>query len=114
MSLMSAAMTECAFLDKNTVPDGFGGHISNYTEGARFKAAIVLESSIQARIAEVQGVRGMYRVTVPKNVRVDYNDVFIRLSDGKKFRNVSKDDLSTPDAATFNVRVFNAEEWDQK
>lgn len=114
MSLMSDAMTECAFLDKTTAPDGFGGYISNYTEGARFKAAIVFESSIQARVAEVQGVRGMYRVTVPRDVRIDYHDTFIRLSDGKTFRNVSKDDMESPDTASFKVRVFNAEEWFQK
>lgn len=111
MSLLFDMMEECAFLDKTTVPDGFGGVNSNYTEGARFNAAIVFESSIQARVAEAQGVRGMYRVTVPRDVRIGYNEVFVRISDGKTFRNVSKDDMSTPDAASFKVRVFNAEEW---
>ena len=114
MSLMSAMMEDCAFLDKTTKPDGFGGVVPTWTEGAPFKAAINLQSSIQARVAEVQGVTGMYRVTVPKSVRIGYGEVFIRISDGKKFRNVSKDDIATPETASFQVRVFNAEEWNLK
>lgn len=114
MSLMSDMMVDCAFLDKTTQPDGFGGAVPIWTEGAPFKAAINLQSSIQARVAEVQGVTGMYRVTVPKSVRIGYGEAFIRLSDGKKFRNVSKDDIATPETASFQVRVFNAEEWDLK
>lgn len=114
MSLMLDQMEECAFLHKTTIPDGYGGVIPQWTQGASFKAAISYQSSLQARVAEVQGVVGLYKVTVPKNVPVDYNEVFICLSGkyaGRKFRSVSKDDLTTPEAASFQVRVFNAEEW---
>lgn len=114
MSLMHDQMERCAYLDKTTVPDGFGGVIPEWPQGAEFKAAIVYESSMQARVAEVQGVKGMYRVTVPKSIKIGYGDAFVCLSGefkGMTFRCVSKDDSATPKAASFQVRVFNAKEW---
>ena len=111
VSLMFDQMVECAMLDRTTVPDGFGGFVPRWTQGASFKAAIVYNSSIQARVAEVQGVKGMYTVTVPDSVQMEYHDVFVRIGDGVVFRCVSKDDNKTPAAASFHVRTFNAEEW---
>jgi hypothetical protein len=114
MSLMLDQMEKCTFLDKTTAPDGYGGVIHEWKEGATFKAAISFDSSITARVAEVQGVRGMYKITVPKNITVDYHEAFVCLEGkyaGRTFRSVSKDDLTTPEAASFQVRVFNAEEW---
>lgn len=111
MSLMFDQMVECAMLDRTTVPDGFGGIVPHWTHGAPFKAAITYDSSISARVAEVQGVKGLYTVTVPISVKMEYGSIFVRLSDGMTFRSVSKDDNVSPAAASFAVRVFNAEEW---
>lgn len=114
MSLMFDQMTECVFLDKSTVPDGYGGVVPKWSEGAHFKANIAYNGSMQARVAEIQGVRGMYNVTVPKNITVEYHEAFVCLGGefaGRTFRSVSRDDMTTPEAASFQVRVFNAEEW---
>ena len=112
MSLLESAMTDVVLLDKTTEPDGEGGFISSWKEGAPFKAAITFDSSLQARIAEKQGVTSLYTVTVKKNVMLEYHDVFKRLSDGKVFRVTSDgDDKYTPESASIDMRQVTAEEW---
>lgn len=112
MSLLESAMTDVVLLDKTTEPDGEGGFISSWKEGAPFKAAITFDSSLQARIAEKQGVTSLYTVTVKKNVMLEYHDVFKRLSDGKVFRVTSDgDDKYTPESASLDMRQVTAEEW---
>lgn len=112
MSLLTDAMTACIFLDKTKIPDGEGGHINTWTDGAEFEAAITFDSSMEARIAEKGGVTSLYTVTTKKGIQLDYHDVFRRLSDGKIFRVTSDgDDKKTPDAASFQVQQVTAEEW---
>mgnify|MGYP002522996225 CR=1 FL=1 len=112
MSLLSEAMDNCIMLDKTTTSDGYGGYIIDWKEGAEFQAAIVLDSSMQARIAEKQGVTALYTVTTKKNINLQYHDVFKR-SDGKIFRVTSDgDDKHTPVSANLNMRQVSAEEWE--
>lgn len=112
MSLLSEAMENCIMLDKTTVADGYGGFTTSWVEGAPFKAAIVLDNSMQARIAEQQGVTGLYTITTAKAINLQYHDVFRRISDGKIFRVTSDgDDKKTPESATLNMRQVSAEEW---
>ena len=113
MSLLDEAMTSCIMLDKITRPDGYGGEMKVYVDGAAFQAAIVFDSSMQARTAQAQGVTSLYTVTTRKNKVLEYHDVFRRLSDGKIFRVTSDgDDKSTPDSAGLNMRQVTAEEWE--
>lgn len=113
MSLLSEAMTECQFIDRKRVSDGEGGTVTEWTDGAKFKAAIVLDSSMQARIGMVQGVTAVYTVTTEKNLTLEYHEVFKRLSDGKIFRVTSDgDDKATPNSARLNMRQVSAEEWE--
>ena len=113
MSLLSEAMTACVFLDKTHVPDGYGGSTTAWVEGAEFSAAIVLDSSIQAKIAEKQGVTGLYTITTSKDINLQYHDVFRRKEDGKIFRVTSDgDDKKTPTSAGLNMRQVSAEEWE--
>jgi len=112
MSLLSEAMTACVMYDKRTVADGYGGYDTVWSRGAEFQAAIVLDSSIQARIAEKEGVTALYTVTTQKAMNLQYHDVFRRLEDGKMFRVTSDgDDKKTPASATLNMRQVSAEEW---
>lgn len=113
MSLLEEAMEDMILLEKVRQPDGEGGFITKWADGAPFKAAITFDSSMQARIAEQQGVSSMYTVTVKKLTMLQYHDVFRRLSDGKIFRVTSDgDDKFTPGSATLNMRQVNAEEWE--
>lgn len=112
MSLLSEAMENCIMLDKRTTADGYGGYITSWVEGAEFQAAIVLDNSIEARLAEQQGVTALYTITTKKAVNLQYHDVFKRLSDGKIFRIKSDgDDKKTPNSANLNMRQVSAEEW---
>lgn len=113
MSLLDNAMTDCIMMDKTTEPDGYGGEIKRWVDGAPFSAAIVFDSSMQARTAQAQGVSSLYTVTTRKNKQLEYHDVFRRLSDGKIFRVTSDgDDKFTPDTASLNMRQVTAEEWE--
>lgn len=112
MSLLDNAMDECVLMDKTTVSDGSGGYIPTWSDGATFKAAITYDSSMQARIAEKQGVTNLYTVTTPKAMNLQYHDVFRRVDDGKIFRVTSDgDDNATPSRSTFQVRQVTAEEY---
>ncbi len=112
MSLVDEAMTQCVMVDRTTLPDGEGGTLTNWTEGAAFNAAITFDNSIEAKSAAVQGVTSLYTVTVPKRVKLEYHGVFKRLSDGKVFRVTSDgDDKITPERASFQFAQVSAEEW---
>ena len=112
MSLLNEAMTPCVLLEKVTEADSYGGYTITWEDGAEFNSAIVLDNSLQAKVAEKQGVTGLYTVTTKKNVNLQFHDVFKRLSDGKVFRVTSDgDDKHTPESAGLNMRQVSAEEW---
>lgn len=112
-SLLEEQMESCKLYDKHTTADGYGGYDTTWTEGAEFNAAIILDTSIQARIGEQQGVTNLYTVTTTKAINLQYHDVFKRMSDGKLFRVTSDgDDKHTPKSAGLNMRQVTAEEWE--
>ena len=112
MSLLSESMETCALIDKRTASDGYGGIITTWIDGAEFIAAIVFDTSLEARVADIQGVTALYTVTTEKSINLQYHDVFRRLSDGKVFRVTSDgDDKRTPMSAGLNMRQVTAEEW---
>lgn len=112
VSLLDQFMQKCVILNKTTTLNDYGGFETAYTEGAEFDAAIVFDTSIQARIADKSGVTSLYTVTTGKNIFLMYHDVFKRLSDGKIFRVTSDgDDKYTPNSASLNMRQVTAEEF---
>lgn len=112
MNLIEDFKTPCVMLEKKRIPDGEGGFITSWAEGAEFDATVVFDSSLEARTAEQQGVSSLYTVTTAKNAKLEYHDVFKRLSDGKIFRVTSDgDDKQTPERATFQFAQVTAEEW---
>ena len=112
MSLMDDFKADCVLLEKRREPDGAGGFITEWYEGAKFQAAVTFNNSLEARTAEKQGVSSLYTVTTDKNAKLGYHDVFKRLSDNKIFRVTSDgDDVLTPARASFQFSQVNAEEW---
>lgn len=112
MSLIDEAMTNCTILDKRTVPDGMGGYHVVWTDGATFQAAVIKDSSMQARTAEKQGVTEVYTVTVNRGMPLEFHDVFRRDSDGEIFRITSNiHDSETPNRASFQIGQVTAEKW---
>jgi hypothetical protein len=113
MSLLDEAMEKCQYINKTKVPDGYGGVKTTWTDGAEFDAAITFDTSMDARVAQGQGVKSLYTVTTVRSLIMEYHDVFRRLRDGKIFRVTSDgDDKYTPASATLNMRQVTAEEWE--
>ena len=113
MSLLDEAMENFIIVNKTVVPDGYGGTVTRWTDGATIKGAIVFNSSTEAQIAQAMGVTGVYTLTVRKNVLLDYHDVLKRASDGKIFRLTSdSDDMKTPASAGLNMRNYTVEEFE--
>lgn len=103
----------CVLMEKTRQPDGEGGWVVAWTEGAEFEAAIVRDSSLEARVAEREGVTNVYTVTTDTDAHLEFHDVFKRVSDGQVFRVTSNgDDMRTPDIATFDFEQVSAEEWE--
>lgn len=112
MSLLDNAMEDVILLEKVRVPDGEGGFITNWSEGAVFKAAVTFDTSMESRIADKQGVTSRYTVTTRKSAMLEFHDVFRRISDGKIFRVTSDgDDKYSPNSSSLNMRQVTAEEW---
>ena len=112
MSLLDSAMETFVMMDRTTTADGYGGFASSWAEGASFPAVAVYDMSTEARVAEVQGVTSVYKITTRKSVALEYHDVVKRVSDGKTFRVTSDSaDYKTPPSASLNMRQVTAEEW---
>lgn len=113
MSLLEEFMDEFVLFEKVRIPDGEGGFIPTYKEGtATFAGQLVLDSSMQARIAEKQGVTSVYDFMTKRNVHLEYHDVFKRKSDGATFRITSDSDTKrTPQSSSLDLAVHTAERW---
>lgn len=112
MSLIDAFEGPCVVMDRAEVPDGEGGFTTAWREGAEFKAAIVKDTSLEARIAERDGLANTYTVTASVDAGLGFHDVFKRKSDGQVFRVTSNgDDRRTPPVASFEFEQVGAEEW---
>lgn len=112
MSLLSEAFTEFIVINKSIIDDGYGGYETTWTEGAHIKGAMVLNTSMEAKVAAVQGVKDLYTLTVTKDTELDYHTVLKRVSDNKIFRLTSdSDDKKTPQSAGLNMRQYSVEEW---
>ena len=113
MSLLDIAMEDCVLLNKTSGPDGYGGRTEIWVESEFiFPAAIVFDTSIEARRADAEGVTSLYTITTKKSLTLEYHEVFKRLKDNKISRVTSDgDDKYTPSSATLNMRQVTAEEW---
>jgi len=111
--LLYDAMTSCTMIDRRTVPDGLGSFTWQWVDGASFKAAIVKDNTLAARVAEKQGVTELYTVSVQKGVVLQFHDVFRRDEDGLVFRVTSNTtDSETPPVASFQIGQVSAERWE--
>lgn len=113
MSLLNDAMEKCIMLNKQSIPDGYGGRTDTWVESDfDFDAAIVFNTSIEARRAEAEGVTSLYTVTTDRQIILEYHEAFKRVRDGKIFRVTSDgDDVFTPKSTNLNMRQVTAEEW---
>ena len=72
MSLLDDFSHSCIIMDKLTKPDGEGGYATEWREGAEFANYVALDSSLEARQAEAQGVTSVYTGIVRIDVPIEY------------------------------------------
>lgn len=112
IGLMNDFLEDCTLVEKTKVPDGEGGWTIRWVDGMDFQAAITYDTTIQARVAESEGMKATYTITTEKGTSLDFHDVFRRERDGQVFRVTSQgDDKQTPASSTFQVSQVAAEEW---
>lgn len=110
--LIDCMREECVFMLPKRSEDGSGGYVTTWEEGETFKAAVIRDTSTEARIAEAAGTVEMYTVTVPRSIHLAYHAVFKRLSDGKTFRITSDNaEKKTPVCTALDMAQSNAEAW---
>jgi hypothetical protein len=113
MSLIDEFKVPCTLIEKTRTPDGEGGWVTTWSDGPQFMAAIVMDNTLNARVARQDGMKAVYTVTVDRSAPLDFHDVFRRDSDGQVFRVTSDStDKETPDRATFQFAQVSAEEWE--
>jgi len=104
-------MQPCTLVEKLRAPDGEGGFVTQWQDGAQFMAAITLDSTMQAQIAQAQGVTSVYTITTHRNVSLDYHDV-IRDASGNIFRVTSEGGVKqSPKSASLDMMQVSAEKW---
>lgn len=112
MSLVDSMMEECTMVDKRSTSDGLGGFKSEWVDGAKFKAAVVKNNSLDAKVAEKSGVTEIYTITVARGTPLEYHDIFRRNSDGAVFRVTSNiKDSESPKISSFAYGSVSAERY---
>lgn len=109
--IMNEWVRSCTLLEKTRVPDGEGGWETRWADGATFPAAISHSSSIEARVAESEGMTSTFTVWTEKGITLDFHDVF-RDENGDVYRVTSQGgDEQTPASASFQLGHVSAERW---
>lgn len=112
MSLIDAMMDSCVIMNKSKVPDGEGGFNTEWAEGAEIDIAIVNDTSMEAMIAEKQGVTSTYTLTTKRANALEFHDVIKRKRDGLILRVTSEaSDKLSPMASTLDMAQCTAERW---
>lgn len=110
MSLLDDFARPCVLLDKSRVPDGAGGFETTWVDGVEFSNYQALDTSMEARRAEKEGVTSVYSVLVQQSVPIEYNDFFRDKTTGETYRVTSEPVAKkTPRSASFDLKYFTAE-----
>ena len=110
MSLLDDFGHKCVLMEKKRVPGDEGGWTTEWKEGAEFINYQALDTSMEARRAEKEGVTSLYSALVDKSVPIEYNDYFKDLKTGETYRVTSDpEDKQAPKTASFDLKYFTAE-----
>jgi hypothetical protein len=113
LSLLDDFSHSCCIMNKATKSDGEGGYTVEWSDGAEFANYVALDSSLEARQAEAQGVTSVYTGIVRKDVPIEYGSVYKDVSTGAYFRVTSRpEEKQAPASASpmlQNLKSFTAE-----
>ena len=107
MSLLDDFASKCVLMEKTRTPDGAGGYIVAWAEGAEFLNYQALDTSLEARRAEKEGVTSVYSALVNQSVPIEYNDYFRDMSTGNTYRVTSNpEERDAPRSAGSTIRAL--------
>ena len=107
MSLLDDFASKCVLMEKTRTPDGAGGYIIAWADGAEFLNYQALDTSMEARRAEKEGVTSVYSALVNKTVPIEYNDYFRDTSTGNTYRVTSNpEERAAPRTAGPTIRAL--------
>lgn len=107
VSLLDDFASKCVLMEKTRTPDGESGYITVWKEGAEFKNYFVMDSSLEARRAEQEGVTSLYSALVDKSVPIEYNDYFRDKTTGLTYRVTSNpEEKQAPKSAGSVIRAL--------
>ena len=110
MSLLDDFARTCVIMEKKRIGDGAGGFITGWIEGEEFGNYMTLDTSMEARIAEKQGVTSLYSALVRSDFPIEYNDYFKDKTTGFTYRVTSNpDEKVAPKSSSFALKYFTAE-----
>lgn len=110
MSLLDDFARECVLMEKARASDGAGGYITTWEDGAGFLNYQALDTSMEARRAEKEGVTSVYSALVEKSVPIEYGDYFKDTETGETYRVTSNpEDKQAPRSSTMPLKYFTAE-----
>lgn len=110
MSLLDDFARACVLLDKVRRPDGEGGSSTVWVDSIEFENYQALDTSMEARRAEKEGVTSLYSALVAKDVPIEYGDYFRDTSTGETYRVTSNpEEKQAPKSASFDLKYFTAE-----
>lgn len=112
MSLLDDFARKCVLMEKTREPDGEGGYLTAWKDGVEFTNYQSMDSSMEARRAEKEGVTSIYSALVRKDLPIEYNDVFKDTETGFTYRVTSNpEEKVAPRSASFELKYFTAERW---
>lgn len=110
MSLLTDFGKPCVILEKTRLPDGDGGYITDWQDGAEFMNYQALDASMEARRAEKEGVTSVYSALVDLSVPIEYGDYYRDKETGLTYRVTSNpEEKKAPASASFRLKYFTAE-----
>lgn len=110
MSLLEDYQRACVIMEKTREPDGAGGYYTTWAEGLFFFNHQALNTSMEARIAEKQGVTSVYTGLVEKSVPIEYGDYYKDIASGDTYRITSNPaEKEAPMSSTLEYKAFTAE-----
>lgn len=107
MSLLDDFASKCVLMEKTRTPDGAGGWNVVWAEGAEFLNYQALDTSMEARRAEKEGVTSVYSALVNQSVPIEYNDYFRDTETELTYRVTSNpEERSAPRSAGPTIRAL--------
>ncbi len=112
MALYEDFAIPCVLMEKTRKPDGAGGYITTWTEGMEFQNYQWMDTSMEARRAEQEGVKSLYSALVDKDFPLEYGDAFKDTNTGLTYRVTSNpQEKVAPKSSTFALKYFTVERW---